>query len=299
MGTSLIRTSNLRHRRRKPRLFILIAGLKAATGLLAVVLLSLLFVFCYDLITQCRYFKAEKITVSGINRLSENLVYERANIKPGMNIMAVNLATARKRLLAHPWIAAVQIQREIPTAIHIRIKEHRELAVVDLGRRFLIDEDGNIFKECDPADPSDLPVISGLRYSDLKVGHKAATPGLKKNMPAAAAKHPTGADSVTESLYDAVIAVLRLSNTAGTVIPNTEIKKIKVDRQIGLTIYGYERTKAIKLGFNDYADKYAILKSIFAYLKHGGALNWNDIDSIDLNNPDRIIVNLLRRKKEV
>jgi cell division protein FtsQ len=294
LGTSLIRTSNYRHRRHKQRLYILTAGLKAATGLLAVVLLSFLFIFCYDLITQCSYFKAKRITVSGIHRLSENLVYEQSQIKPGINIMAVNLATVRKRLLAHPWIAEVQIQREIPSAIHIRIREHRELAVVDLGRRFLIDEDGNIFKECDPADPRDLPVIHGLRYSDLNVRQIAASPGLKHNMLSKAAKKPTGAKSVAASLYDSVIAVLRLSNAAGTVIPNKEIKKILVDRQIGLTVYAYERTKAIKLGFNNYADKYAILKTIVAYLKHGGALNINDIDSIDLNNPDRIIVNLLR-----
>lgn len=298
MATSLIRKSNYRHRRHKQRQYILTAGLKAATGLLALALLSFLFIFCYDLITQCSYFKAKKITISGIHRLSENLVYEQAQIKPGMNIMAVNLATSRKRLLAHPWIAEAQIQREVPNAIHIRIREHRELAVVDLGRRFLIDEDGNIFKECDPTDPKDLPVIHGLRYSDLNVRQNAAPSGLKKNMPSTAAQKPTGAKSVAESLYDAVIAVLRLSNTAGSVIPNKEIKKIQVDRQIGLTVYAYERTKAIKLGFNNFADKYAILKTIVAYLKHGGALKLNDIDSIDLNNPDRIIVNFLRGKKE-
>ena len=299
MGTSLIRKSNYRHRRRKQRLYIVAAGLKVATGLLAVVLSSLLFILCYDLITQCSYFKAKKITVSGTHRLSENLIYEQAQIKPGMNIMAVNLATARKRLLAHPWIAEVQIQRVIPSAIHIQIREHRELAVVDLGRRFLIDEDGNIFKECDPGDPRDLPVIHGLRYSDLNVRQKVAAPGLKKNMVSMAAKKSTGAKPAVESLYDAVIAVLRLSNTAGTVVPNKEIKKIQVDRQIGLTVYAYEQTKAIKLGFNNYADKYAILNTVVAYLKNGGALNLNDIDSIDLNNPDRIIVNLLRGKKEV
>jgi cell division protein FtsQ len=294
LGTNLIRKSSYRHRRHKQRLYILTAGLKTATGLLAVVLLSFLFIFCYDLITQCSYFKAKKITVSGIHRLSENLVYKKAQIKPGMNIMAVNLAAARKRLLTHPWIVEVQIRREIPSAIHIQIREHRELAVVDLGRRFLIDEDGNIFKECDPADPRDLPVIHGLRYSDLNVRQKVAAPGLKENMQSTDAKK-----TAAGSLYDAVITVLRLSNTAGTVVPNKEIKKIQVDRQIGLTVYAYERTKAIKLGFNNFADKYAILKTIVAYLKHGGALNLNDIDSIDLNNPDRIIVNLLRGKKEV
>jgi len=296
LGTSLIRKSNYRHRRPKQRLYILTAGLKAATGMLAVVLVSLIFIFCYDLITQCNYFKAQKITVSGIHRLSENLVYEQSQIKPGMNIMAVNLAAARKRLLAHPWIAAVQIQREIPSTIHIRIKEHRELAVVDLGRRFLIDEDGNIFKECDPADPRDLPVIHGLRYSDLIVRQTAAASGPIQNMPWTDADKPAGAKSAAGSLYDAVIAVLRLSNTAGTVVSHKEIKKIQVDRQIGLTVYAYEQTKAIKLGFDNYARKYAILKSIVANLKHGGALNLNDIDSIDLNNPDRIIVNLLRGK---
>ena len=74
------------------------------------------------------------------------------------------------------------------------------------------------------------------------------------------------------------------------------IKKIQVDREIGLTVYipdhETNRIKTVKLGYNDYSGKYSRLKNVLFYIKN--RQYFSDFESIDLNNLNRIVVNPVR-----
>lgn len=241
--------------------------LKGTTLLAIVVLMSFAFVFGYDLLTQSSFFSASEITVSGGERLSSQEIVEQARVYPGRNIFSVNLTTTRKRLLAHPWIKEAEISREIPSGITIRIKEHVPLAIIDMNRRFLIDRSGIIFKEWEESDPTDLPTIAGLSIADLKVGHGPCS-------------RP----------FAAIMSVLRLGQKDGSVIPVSRIDRIQVDRDIGLTLHVRNETGTIHLGYNDYPGKYEVLRKVLIYFK--GKKETLILRSIDLNNPNRIVVNL-------
>ena len=130
-----------------------VAGFAATTGF---------FILIHEIVTQCDYFAAETITISGTRRLTHDQVARQARIRTGDNILSVNLSLVRKRLLAHPWIAEAGVSREIPSGLRIRIEEHSPLAVVDVGKKFLINHSGIIFKAWDASDPADLPVVNGL-----------------------------------------------------------------------------------------------------------------------------------------
>jgi len=138
--------------------------------------------------------------------------------------------------------------------------------MLDLGQKFLIDTNGEIFKKYRPSDPGHLPLISGLTYSDLNV---------------AGVPH--------SSAYSAVLDVLRLGMDLKSVVPNHLIKRIQVDREMGLTLMAFDRTTVIKLGYGNYPDKYVRLRNVLGYLNRQS--NSPDIRQIDLNNIDRIIVN--------
>jgi cell division protein FtsQ len=172
---------------------------------------------------------------------------------------------ARKRLLAHSWITEAEVSRDLPSGINIKIKEHKPLAVLDLGRKFLINTSGEIFKEMAASDPDQLPIISGLEFSDIN------TCGKPRSMP-----------------FNAVMNVLELGQKCKSVLPCELIKKIQVDREMGLTIYAFDRIKAIKIGYNDYPNKYDRLKNILVHLKE--KLGFSHLESIDLNNLNRIVV---------
>lgn len=244
-------------------------GLKTVAVITLLHFISFLFIFSHDFLTQCDYFRAEELTVTGADRLTREQILEQAQVTNDTNIYSLNLSMARKRLLAHPWIAEAEVSREPPSGINIRIREHKPIAVIDLGRKFLINSHGEIFKEMTAPDFEHLPVIKGLEFSDINVhGESRSTP------------------------FSAVMNVLELGQKPDSVLPNTLIKKIMVDREIGLTIYAFDRIKAIKLGYDNYQNKYAKLKNVLSFLEKRNGLS--HLDSIDINNLNRIVVNPAR-----
>jgi cell division protein FtsQ len=241
-------------------------GLKLTVVGAALMFVSLLFVFSYDFLTQCDYFKAKGLVVVGTNRLTQDQVLQQANITNGVNIFSVNLSKVRKRLLAHSWIEDAEVRRELPSGINIRIKEQKPLAVLDLGRKFIINTHGEIFKEMDQTDRCNLPMISGLEFSDINVK------GELRSIP-----------------FDAVMKILELGQNSESILPCSLIRRIHVDREMGLTIYAFDNIREIKIGYNNYPDKYAMLKDVLFYLEKNG--EFSRLESIDLNNLNRIVVN--------
>ena len=71
-------------------------------------------------------------------------------------------------------------------------------------------------------------------------------------------------------------------------IPQLSVKKILVDREIGLTLQTSGDIDSILLGYGDYKSKYDKLKKIYSYLKKKQKLA--GVDSLNLTNPDRIIL---------
>ena len=272
--------------------------LKIVIVVALVISMSLGFILIHDLIIQSDYFRAKNLIVTGTRRLSADQILEQADIRFGSNILAVNLSISRKRLLAHPWIAEAAVMREIPDKIRISIKEHTPLAVVDLGRKFLISDKSIVFKEKEVSDPENLPLIRGLRYSDINTPGEKSRFRLEKNSP----PKDTGAGRAvyrqTEvNPLDAVMEILHLGLNKSSIMPNGRIKQIRVDKDIGLTLYPADIVREIRLGYHDYSDKYAVLGKVFAYIKNGKIKHFADLDSIDLNNLNRVVLVPVKTEK--
>ncbi len=270
------------HRRRKrlDRWLQVIGAIAVVTAATAT------YVFIHDFLTQWEYFQTHQLVIAGNQRLSQAEVAAQAQVSTGVNILAVNLSLARKRLLAHPWIAEAEVSRQIPSGITLRIHEHRPLAIVELGQRFLMDENGTLFKQWESSDPANLPVISGFELSDVADG------GLRLSRHAP----DDGNDGVMgrPSPFEAVMRVLQLGSEAGSILPNGLIEQIQVDRELGLTLYVMKGTRIIHLGYGDYLSKYSMLQTLLSQLKH--TTRFPDLIRIDLNNPDRVVVRPLSSK---
>jgi len=232
-------------------------------------LISCAFILGHDVITQCDFFRANNISVIGNQRLSDSEILRQAQIKTESNILSVNLQLARKRLMAHPWVAEAEIRRELPDAMAIKITEHKPLAIVDLGRKFIISTRGEIFTFWSPTDYDTLPVIDGLEFFDLE------EPGKPRSL-----------------LLDAVMEVFQLGSKLNSILPTRFINRVFVDRESGITICAFEKNQTIKLGFHDYPEKYERFKEILFQIKK--LKNIKDFDSIDLNNLERIVVYPIR-----
>ena len=259
----------------------LIMGFRFTAAIAAVMTVTALFILVHDLLTQCDYFGARQLTIEGTRRLTKEQVAGQAGVQAGVNILSTNLSLVRKRLLAHPWIAEAEVRREIPSGLTIRIKEHSALAMVDLGRKYLMNTHGEIFKAWEASDPDTLPVIKGLKLSDLTVYGQSESSNFNS-------------DRQRTAPFKAVMRVLQLGGKKGSILPNRLVRQIHVDRQIGLTIYAFDQGKTINLGYSDYAGKYHMLANLFSYLKRHRSLS--DFDRIDLNNLKRVVVNPIKRE---
>ena len=226
---------------------------------------SFALIFGYDYLTQCAYFEARQIREAGNQRLAADQILSRARLETGVNILSVNLYLVRQRLLAEPWIAEAQVSRELPDSIEIRVTEQRPLAILDLGRKFLLNDRGEVFMELDETAPVALPLVTGLEFPDLHLEGGAGSPA-----------------------FAAVMEVLRLGLRPGTALPIAAVDRIDVDRQLGLTLHAFAGAKVIKIGYQDYPDKYDRLRTVMMFLNRDGRLR--DVSVIDLNHRNRIVV---------
>ncbi|MBW2435745.1 MAG: FtsQ-type POTRA domain-containing protein [Desulfobacterales bacterium] len=261
-------------------------GFYVITGVIGLLATSCLFVLVHDVITQCDYFKASRLKIEGGRRLSHEQIIAAASVKPGVNTLSINLAMVRKRLLAHPWIMEAEVRREIPAGLHIRIREHTPLAIVELDRQYLINENGQVFKEWTAGDPANLPLVSGLAFSDIRRFHKSAP--VAAPQPTVSQRYAQTQGSLKRP-FEAVMQVLLLGKQVRGVLSNRQIKQILVDREIGLTLKVFKQMKTVVLGYHNYPLKFRMFTNILAYGKQWRS--FPDFNRIDLNNVNRIVVN--------
>ncbi len=244
--------------------------LNALSGILAVALMSLFFILCHDIILQSPYFKVTSLEVTGNKRLSVQEVLDTARIRPDTNVLQVNIPLSRKCLLSHPWIAAAEIIRELPGRLVITVREHDPLAILDMGRKFLIDREGKVFKELSDEDSVELPVIEGIDFSDLDLGdmHRSAN-------------------------YDAVLSLLEMGQNPSCILSRQRIRRIRMDREEGVTLFTSGpvqdfRVNAVKIGYQDYSEKILRLEKIIAYFKTNKLIQ--GIDWVDLRQINRVVI---------
>ena len=84
------------------------------------------------------------VTTDGI--LSRTEIEQTAGVRPGQNVLALDLPTLRDRLAAHPRIASISLERRLPGSLRIDIRERTPVARIsvlqlsDVCVTYLLDE---------------------------------------------------------------------------------------------------------------------------------------------------------------
>jgi cell division protein FtsQ len=117
-----------------------------------------------ELVAGSTALPVRRIDVRGNTRLSTGEILAILEDLRGTNILAADLKASRDRLLATPWIAAVELRRVLPGTVQIFITERKPIGLLRLRNDlYLVDADGVVI---DPFGPRyadlDLPVIDGL-----------------------------------------------------------------------------------------------------------------------------------------
>lgn len=137
------------------------------TGLILSVVLGIAWgVFRYARTTP--RFSVQEIVVEGTKRLSRDDILATAGISLGANLFSVDVESAQLALTKSPWIERAQVTRRLPNTLVVSLRERQAQAtLVVAGKSFLIDEDGEPFKEVGSGDPHDLTIITGVTLQAL------------------------------------------------------------------------------------------------------------------------------------
>lgn len=138
--------------------------LRAVTGVLFAVGISIACVIGLVRYThESPRFAIHTIEVTGTVQRTPEQVTQRGKIERGDNIFALDLDKARASILEDPFIETATIARKLPGTLHIEVTEREPAAVVSLsGRLYLATREGEVFKQVEPGDPFDFPIVTGL-----------------------------------------------------------------------------------------------------------------------------------------
>ena len=204
-----------------------------------------------------------RVTIEGNERLSTGEVRAIVDELKGQNILTVELAEWRRRLMASPWVEEATLRRMLPSRVDVVIRERRPLGVARIaGALYLVDAHGVVIDEYGPKYVDfDLPIIDGL-----------------------SGRPPAEGSSVDEHrtlLAARVIAALQARPDLARRVSQIDV----TDAHDAVVILEGD-TAMLRLGEQEFADR------IQGYLDLAPALRERvaDIDYVDLRFDDRLYV---------
>ena len=107
--------------------------------------------------------------------ISNSDILKLAGLEGSLYYFSANTSQIENTLMQHPLIRSVKIEKHFPSSLSVYINERIPLAMalVNSGGRTIpvaFDEDGVIFEIGKSVSNYQLPVVSGLKFVDLRLG---------------------------------------------------------------------------------------------------------------------------------
>ena len=134
----------------------------------------------HKLFSQNKRFEIQHLVVSSDGRLKEDYIRETANLREEMNLFGADFKEIESRLLAVSLIESVQLRRELPHTLIVRVKERVPVAQIagakSLKYPLMVDRFGYVLPP--RRSLASLPLIKGLDM-ELHLGEQADHPDVE------------------------------------------------------------------------------------------------------------------------
>jgi hypothetical protein len=142
-------------------------------------------------------FTIQSVDVQTDGVVSKDQMRRWTGVKPGQNLLALDLAVVKRNLEMVSVVKSVSIERVLPSTLQIRISEREPIAQINVPRPkpqgglevvvFHFDAEGYVLQPLDPRQrvtplnqvETPLPVIMGLGASDMQPGRRIETPQVQ------------------------------------------------------------------------------------------------------------------------
>ena len=236
--------------------------------LVAVFIVSSVFVLGYRYLITTPYLRINAIEVQGCRQLSAQQVIRLSGVHVGQNLLAVNLKKIRKRIEINPWVEGVIINRVIPDKLVIEIEEKNPVALVQLRKKYLVDSRGKLI----------VPVKNTEGFRDRNY---LVLTGLNE-------KEVLARGGVPADVYDQFRQFIAIGGSNGNWFDLGEIKEVRWDPLNGLILSYGASNMVIKLGKGSFSLKFSMLRRVM------GEISRRNIDEqvkeIDLRCSPRVYI---------
>ena len=149
------------------------------------------------LVYENKAFAIQELDVQTDGVISLDELRRWTGVKPGANLLALDLARVKRDLELVPLVQAVSIERILPRTLRIRITEREPIAQINVPRLrqgggvdlavYQLDADGYVMVPLEPrqrATPLNqagdaLPAVCGVNSSELQPGRRIGTPQVQ------------------------------------------------------------------------------------------------------------------------
>lgn len=134
-------------------------------------LLLLLLLFCWQLVQAPWFLAIREVEVKNITTLSPWEVEQIAGIYRGTSLLKVDTKQLQQRLEADERILEAAVKRRFPQTIVITVQENVGVAAIPYFNSWLeVNQEGRVLSVTNHFSTLNLPIITGLNISVLKVG---------------------------------------------------------------------------------------------------------------------------------
>jgi cell division protein FtsQ len=129
--------------------------------------ISILFVVLYSYLLTSPYIRLEKVEIVGVDEGLKRDLQNMAGLNFNLSLLAINMDEVQKKLEKHPWVRSVEVEKQFPHSLLIRVEKEEPWAIVVAGKLYYMDRFGNLFKEVEPKENVDFPIITGISADEL------------------------------------------------------------------------------------------------------------------------------------
>jgi cell division protein FtsQ len=137
-------------------------GLKIAGLLTGLAGISILFVVLYGYLLTSPYIRLEQVEIVGVDEVMTKELREMAGLNFELSLLAIDLDVVQKRLEKHPWVRTVEVEKQFPHGLLIRVEKEEPRALVVADKLYYMNRLGEVFKEVGPNEAVDFPIITGV-----------------------------------------------------------------------------------------------------------------------------------------
>ena len=131
---------------------------------------------------RARLLVLDGIHVTGLRYLDVTKVRERSGLRPGQDLLTLDLPRARQMVLLEPRIQSAKVRRVGLRSVEIHVEERVPALVVEHGEPWEIDANGVLLEPLEAGVVADVPMLAGPDFSRYRPGSQIQTPEVRRGL---------------------------------------------------------------------------------------------------------------------